>query len=206
MFRFGKKYPILHGTETDADGKPVPCDLPKEARAGARIRVSCAETDCVFLDGVLLTERVFVMPEHPVQVEIAHKADGRIPQILLFDWFSQTVGTPRKTGYSELAVFTCSDTELIAEEWQNGGLPEERCTEMRIPSAAAAELYAVFRASGIETWETRSDCAGLCGRRTVCKYRSGSGYIYGSTDHMPPDGDRVLSALHDALAKWVRAK
>ncbi|MBR2824959.1 MAG: zinc ribbon domain-containing protein [Solobacterium sp.] len=50
-------------------------------------------------------------------------------QTLLIDYFEKTLGTPVEMPYYELCLYTYSPTQLLLEEYTQGGSPNEVCRQ-----------------------------------------------------------------------------
>ena len=125
---------------------------------------------------------------------------GAEPKTLLVDYFERTVGTPEKQPYTELVLYTLSDTHALLERYEDGGTPEQTVTCYRIPLEGAQQILNAVKSSGMASWNRLHKPIAICGRAYVCKFPDGKGgYTRAGSDRMPEDGCKKFGEVCAAM-------
>lgn len=211
---FGTRYKV------DYDGQKDSYHGAKDSyRAGQQVELYfdliATDTDYSFyLDGEPLNvgyshdkgfEISFVMPEHDVKLECRWKNSMvyEPEKTMLVDYYTAIAGTDGYDHSHELVLSETGPGEYVIEVFDTAPDGKETCVTYTVPEEAKTKCYELIKKYRFDKWETMDGTA-IDGAVTTLKYRNDSNsYTRASTDNMPEDGERQLSAVGNVLSAYL---
>lgn len=152
----------------------------------------------------------FVMPEKDVMLERVKnseiKADHMVGQdILLVDYYRETVAAADGDGYFEMVLSTAEEADKVAlDVYRKDEGEDEICRSYIVPYEAVERCYQVIIESNMRGWNEQENAIITDGALTVCKFRFGDTVLRITSECMPADGETALDKLRDIMSEYVK--
>lgn len=196
-------------------------DAPEEAKTGATVTLKKGMvTDTieeVYLDdrklepdgeedGFLIYR--FVMPDRAVTIRVESKNISAVTKTVLVDYYAAAVAVVEapgeEEGYYEIVLFDDGGSELLLEEYTNGGTPNEQVRSCRVPHEAADEAKALIERFGMRKWNDLAEADGIEGKIYVCRFRLDGESFRVTSERMPDDGMEAFAAIRALLQGYLK--
>ncbi|MBQ7475393.1 MAG: hypothetical protein IJS78_05670 [Clostridia bacterium] len=156
-------------------------------------------------DGFIFT---FPMPAHDVKVDYTAENTSVyrpeiVPDVLLIDYYTATVGTDGCDSYHEAALYTATGEYQKLLIINGGADGEETVTEYHVPPETSEKCFRVIFELELDRWDEEEDRTCLDGSVTTVKYRFGDDYKTASTNDMPYGGEGALDSVGRFLERYA---
>ncbi|MBO4235843.1 MAG: hypothetical protein J5928_05360 [Firmicutes bacterium] len=163
------------------------------------------------LAATVLTTGCAKTKENKLEIVEQLVADGH-EDVMLFDYFTQIVGTEEKQGYYEVVLYAIPDNigmhslaEARMDIYTDGGLRSEKVESYTVPYAKFERCMEIVEEYKMDRWSELDDddIYVIDGCTYVCKFPNGSQYMRVSSGQMPENGLEAFDAILQALQPEV---